>query len=112
MSVFFKVEFKCKTCTADILYEDEIPTIYTDRTSIVENNKAKKWLEEMKAEDVKFDFMTSVMEYTRGNLPPKNIKLENYYVTGSFTNHYKFILGLTMTRYFTCPVCKGRVYFE
>ncbi len=85
MSVFFRVEFKCESCGADILYEDEIPKIYKDRNAITENNKAIKWLKN-----------------PVGN-PPTNVLLPS--------PGYAASLALDLVKYILCPVCGERIYF-
>lgn len=40
MTVYFVVEYNCKSCGAHIKYEDEAPKFVRDRSALVANNKA------------------------------------------------------------------------
>lgn len=83
MSVFFRVEFKCDNCGAEILYEDEIPVIKKDLKAIISNNKATKWQKQYDTAD----------KATRNKLVRS--------MPSQLTEP---------TRYLLCTVCNGRIY--
>lgn len=91
MSVTWTLELTCQSCRANVVWESEIPRIEKDRSNIILNNKAKKFLESHPTYDPELNTPATIHRhpiyayYTMTELPEK---------------------------YTLCPVCLERIYFE
>lgn len=101
MPIFFKVDFHCEACGADIVYEDEVPLIKKDRAAVVENNKAEKWIKRWNEDKPPLGHMPAY---------PKNIVIETFYVALLKPESIPR-LSLDMVKYIICTVCGERIYF-
>lgn len=106
MPVFFKVEFHCESCGADIVYEDELPKIFKDRVAIVENNKAERWLKKYGGK--RYGSSETAYKDVQPPIPrpPDNVVLSHeLYLTFEFSAYPDKV------KYIICTVCGERIYF-
>lgn len=94
MTVRWTAEFHCDVCNATITYEDETPEIYTDRQSLIENNKALRWIETNRNAPHTIEHPLHVSYYDEWPLTAKG---------------WQLMIG--QTKYILCNVCGGRIYF-
>lgn len=93
MPIKWSVEFHCDVCNANITYEDEAPNIYTDRQSVIENNKALRWLQEHRNDPPTVAHPKRVIHYDEWPIINKGWQAV-----------------ISQTKYILCNVCGARIY--
>lgn len=99
--MFFRVEFECDTCGANILYEDDKPIVRVDRTQRIKNNKAQKFVH-----DHPLHYTPEEYNDLRQIIPTQ----VDYHQDAPGGSIY-FRMCLYPEKYTPCPICDSRIYF-